>query len=335
MKSKQRLNEYAQNGLGQFRGEVKLSPHKPIWKRIFSDEAHLIYDELRIEGIRLYHIGSTSIPNIAAKPIIDILGSVPSLEELDSKNEVLINLGYEVKGEYGIPGRRYFVLYDSHGTRFVHLHTFQHESREIEKHLIFRDYLRANPTAAKEYEADKMRILQGESDWNNYTDAKDGKISQLIHEARQWTKPPRKVLAILGSAPGGQNTRTLLNDTFPDAELHIVDLAKQELSPYRYSTSPEDAFVEIVKQMLAAELVVFATPVYWYAMSGPMKDFFDRFSNLLRGPHKGLGEALAGKKVLLLSTGSDERLPFGFEVPFASTAIYLAMDYLGANYKPF
>ena len=64
-----------------------------------------------------------------------------------------------------------------------------------------------------------------------------------------------------------------------------------------------------------------------------MKNFFDRLSNLLGGEHKPLGESLYRKKIGLVSTGSDERRPLGFEVPFISTATYVGKDYLGAKYK--
>ncbi len=64
-----------------------------------------------------------------------------------------------------------------------------------------------------------------------------------------------------------------------------------------------------------------------------MKDFIDRFSDLLSGEHKQLGESLYGKKLQLVSTGYDLKLPLGFEVPFSGTAIYFGMDYLGAIYR--
>jgi multimeric flavodoxin WrbA len=83
-----------------------------------------------------------------------------------------------------------------------------------------------------------------------------------------------------------------------------------------------------VQNMIEADLVILATPVYWYAMSGPMKDFVDRFSNLMSGPHKELGEALYGKRLKVFSTGHDSSLPLGFEVPFSATALYFGIDYL-------
>lgn len=91
--------------------------------------------------------------------------------------------------------------------------------------------------------------------------------------------------------------------------------------------------MEIVKKALDVDLIVLATAVYWYSMSGVMKDFMDRFSDLLGGKYKHLGELLYGKKLELLTTGYDLKLPLGFEVPFAGTAIYFGIDYVGAKYK--
>ncbi|MGZ3670223.1 MAG: GrpB family protein, partial [Bdellovibrionota bacterium] len=160
MKHVERLKLFTENSIGLKRGNVELVPHNPEWTRLFSAEANLVSEQLRIEEMRLYHCGSTSITGISAKPIIDIVGSVPSISELDSKKPLLEEIGYEYKGEYGIPGRRYSVLYDPQKLiGYVHLHLFAHLDPEVEKHLLFRDFLRANVIIAKEYEADKIRLV--------------------------------------------------------------------------------------------------------------------------------------------------------------------------------
>jgi GrpB-like predicted nucleotidyltransferase (UPF0157 family) len=329
-----RLSAFRAEKIGLERdGRVRLVSHEFRWKRLFSDEAHLVYDFLRLEELRLYHCGSTSIPGIAAKPVIDIVGSVPSLAALDEKKAALEALGYEWKGEYGIPGRRYSVLYNQEKTAgYIHLHLFEEGNPEIERHLVFRDYLRAHPEKAAAYEQEKLRLVEAGTPRSEYTEAKAGVLSSLLAEAEAWRKTG-SVLAILGSAPGGKNTEAFLREKYPGAE--VVHLHREDVRPYQYGEAGEhsDAFPGIVEKMLGADLVVFATPVYWYAMSGPMKDFLDRFSNLLRGKHKAYGEALYGKQMRLLSTGYDDRLPFGFEVPLASTALYLGMDYFGAEYR--
>ena len=120
---------------------------------VFEVESKRIIDALDIETLKLHHCGSTAIPNIVAKPILYIVGEVSSLEELDEKKAVFVELGYEYKGEYGIPGRRYSVLYNEDKTLgYCHLHIFKSGSEELLNHVIFKDYLVGNPEAASRYE---------------------------------------------------------------------------------------------------------------------------------------------------------------------------------------
>ena len=83
--------------------------------------------------------------------------------------------------------------------------------------------------------------------------------------------------------------------------------------------------------MSPSQVIVFATPVYWYAMSAPLKIFFDRLTDMTENL-KALGKSLAGKPVWIIATGTEEILPEGFEVPFARTAEYFGMIYRGCAY---
>lgn len=331
----ERLNDLTKVGLGlNPDAPVELTPHHPRWKRAAADEAYAIYDELRLESLRLYHVGSTAVPGLRAKAVLDFLGAVPSLEEYDTKLKALAKLGYENLGEFGIPGRRYSRLSAPDGRRLVHLHVFREGDPQIARHLNFRDYLVENPGARQAYEDAKSRVAGSGLTGNDYAGAKNEIVAKLDKEAA--ARPaPRKVLALLGSAEGGRETEKFLRESYGHAELKVVPLHAANFRPYRYGHEgeAEPAFLALVEEMIAADLVVFATPVYWYSMGGPLKNFVDRFSDLLRGPHKGLGERLAFTKIKLLSTGGGDRLPVGFESPFALTAIYLGMDYLGAEYR--
>ena len=133
-------------------------PHRPEWKHAFLCEAHAIQSGLSGTEIELHHIGSTSIEGILAKPIIDILGAVSDLKEIDSKSGAFEGLGYEVMGAFGIAGRRYFRKVDGLGKRTHHLHIFQTGSAHIERHLAFRDYLVEHPGKAAEYSALKAKL---------------------------------------------------------------------------------------------------------------------------------------------------------------------------------
>jgi putative NADPH-quinone reductase len=144
-----------------------------------------------------------------------------------------------------------------------------------------------------------------------------------------------KALIILGSARSDGNTaaaaRHLLGQLGDDAEL--FDLLRYRITPYSYAPQPEaDDFPVIAQRMLAHPHIVFATPVYWYAMSGGLKTFFDRLTDLIRGPAKHRGEALAGRTVWLLAAGTDRELPPGFTEPFVRTAAYLGMSWGRAAY---
>lgn len=140
-----------------------------------------------------------------------------------------------------------------------------------------------------------------------------------------------KTLIIHGAAPGHHKTFDAVGKLSPFKDFELVDLLNFKIHPYNYdqSKNSHDDFKTIVKKMLEAENIIFATPVYWYAMSGTLKNFFDRFSDLLRTPE---GRALKGKKTYLIATGSDPELPPGFETPFRLTSEYFEMDYQRAFY---
>ncbi|BDY04483.1 GrpB family protein [Ferrimonas sp. YFM] len=129
--------------------EITVEPYSLDWPERFQQEAGKISDLLRLEGARLHHIGSTAVPGLAAKPVIDMLMQVPSLAELDAVSPRLEALGYLAKGEFGIGGRRYFQKGGAQRTH--HLHCYQAGSLEIRRHLAFRDYLRAHPDVARAY----------------------------------------------------------------------------------------------------------------------------------------------------------------------------------------
>lgn len=327
-----RILEYQNQGLGLTRGTVHLSPHNPKWKRLFSDEAYFIFDKLRDESLRLYHCGSTAVPGLDAKPIIDIVGSVSSVEQLDSKRNLLESIGYEYKGEYGIAGRRYCVLYNPEKTNaYFHLHIFEHDNPDVERHICFRDYLRKSEKARSDYSSEKSRIVQSNTPRSEYSSAKSPIILMLETEAKAQAAI-NNVLGILGAAVGHHKTNQFLIESFNHKNLEVIDLTEYPVAGFSYKKMPDDHFISIVRKMTNADLIVLATPVYWYSMSGTMKDFMDRFSNLMSGPHKALGESLCGKRIKVLSTGYDLAPPQGFEVPFSATAIYFGMDYMGCEY---
>lgn len=166
--------------------EVELVPHNPEWSQLADEEAKQILEQLSIPVIGIYHIGSTSIPGIKAKPILDFVMEVADLDEVIQSAEALEELGYISKGEYGIPGRQFFTK-DTNGERSHHLHVFQKGHPDIERHTVFRDFLRANPEAAHEYEIIKEKLAKRfPRESGSYTEAKTDFILSMDEVARYW-----------------------------------------------------------------------------------------------------------------------------------------------------
>jgi GrpB-like predicted nucleotidyltransferase (UPF0157 family)/RimJ/RimL family protein N-acetyltransferase len=165
----------------QPRGQrVYLVPHDPQWAVEFERESSLVRNALGDLLVAIHHIGSTAIPGISAKPIIDMLAVAGDVAQLDAKEPEMKALGYEALGEFGIAGRRYFRKDDALGKRTHQIHAFQIGSPQIERHLAFRDYLRAHPQPAHQYDVLNQRLAElHASDISAYTDGKDAFIAEI------------------------------------------------------------------------------------------------------------------------------------------------------------
>ena len=118
---------------------IMVVPYQPQWPAAFERAAREVKIALRESLLAIHHIGSTSIPGIHAKPIIDMLAVAGSLSRIDELAERMREIGYEVMGEFGIPGRRYFRRDNAAGVRTEQVHTFAAESPHVRRHLAFRD----------------------------------------------------------------------------------------------------------------------------------------------------------------------------------------------------
>ena len=137
---------------------VELVPHSPLWSEMAAAETLRLKGALGDVLVTVHHMGSTAIPGIMAKPIVDMIPIVTDLDALDAATPRVVALGYKSFGEFGIPTRRYFNWTDPVTCkRTFQLHCFARDSLQIARHLAFRDYLRAHPAKAKEYEAEKIR----------------------------------------------------------------------------------------------------------------------------------------------------------------------------------
>src|SRR5215210_2774693 len=166
---------------------VEVVPHDPQWRDAFGAEAKHVAAALGENVVAIHHIGSTAIPNIYAKPVIDLLVEVRDITEVDGQSSAMESLGYEVMGEYGIHGRRYFRKETPEGIRTHHIHAFETGSAEVERHLAFRDYMIAHAGEAQRYSELKRKLAEEHpQSIDGYMDGKDGFIKEMDRRAAQW-----------------------------------------------------------------------------------------------------------------------------------------------------
>jgi GrpB-like predicted nucleotidyltransferase (UPF0157 family) len=155
-------------------GPVELSEPSSDLLATFEFERMRLVQALGDILLEVHHIGSTAIGGIRAKPIVDIVPVVATLSLLDSNQRLVEGLEYAWWGEFGIARRRFCTLADpATKRRRVNAHFFEQGDPEIERHIAFRDYLRAHVHIAREYETIKMRsAAQHADDAALYNDGK-------------------------------------------------------------------------------------------------------------------------------------------------------------------
>lgn len=158
----------------------------PEWPTMFAVEAAWLKKIFGSNVVAVHHIGSTSIPNIKAKPIIDILLEVHDIEQVDSLNSQMEARGYVPYGEFGLAGRRYFPR-TTNGRRSHNVHTYQSGNPGMVRHFAFRDYMIAHPEAAKAYSDLKADLAaRFHDDFQAYMDGKDAFIQEYEQKALIW-----------------------------------------------------------------------------------------------------------------------------------------------------
>lgn len=165
--------------------KVEVFPYKDVWRTQFEQEAQKLKQVFGDILLAVHHIGSTSVPGLSAKPIIDLMPVVRKIEDVDAFQPAMEVLGYEARGENGLPGRRYFQKGGDQRTH--HVHIYEKENPEISRHLLFRDYLRCHPARAKVY-GDLKEHLARLYPFNieAYITGKHDLVQELEQEAMQW-----------------------------------------------------------------------------------------------------------------------------------------------------
>ncbi len=140
-----------------------------------------------------------------------------------------------------------------------------------------------------------------------------------------------KKIIITGSSRNDGDTKTLTNELIKKSNWDLVDLNDYNFGYYDYEHKYEnDDYLKLMRKIIDEyDTLIFATPVYWYSMSGIMKVFFDRITDLLE-IEKDLGRKLRGKNMAAISCSIGNNLGDIFWLPFSETADYLGMRYLGS-----
>lgn len=159
------------------------------WPELFEAERQRLATAVGVFVETIEHIGSTSVPGLAAKPVIDITIGVKDLAAADENVvQAIVDLGYEYVPDFEdvMPTRRYFRRSNAEGMRTHQIHLWQVDDPEYERHIVFRDYLRAHPDEAAAYGELKRKLAEKFDSVNDYADAKTGFIKERERRAYAW-----------------------------------------------------------------------------------------------------------------------------------------------------
>lgn len=173
-------SEYVQQKVTK---HIEVIPYDSEWPKLFEIEATLIKQALGNNCVEIHHIGSTSVPELAAKPTIDIITVIRDTNDIINKLEAV---GYQYKGEYNIP---FHFGFSKRGVTQINLHVYEEGNPEIELNILFRDYLRTHKDALNEYAKLKEQLLaqptsfeKNNSMFTGYNLGKDSFIRKVLQK---------------------------------------------------------------------------------------------------------------------------------------------------------
>jgi len=175
-------------GLGITPGHIVVTPWAPTWPAAFREECARLATAFGALETAIEHVGSTAVPGLAAKPVIDVMIGLPTLDEAPPLIAILKTLGYEYVAAFEavMPERRY-LRRDQDGQRTHHIHMVERDGAFWVRHLAFRDFLRAHPAQAQAYGRLKFQLAGlHPRDAGAYMDGKDGLIKHLEALALEW-----------------------------------------------------------------------------------------------------------------------------------------------------
>lgn len=173
--------------------KIEVVDYRPEWDTMFKVESKKIKKILGKNCVGVYHIGSTSVKGLPAKPIIDIMPVVKDISLVDAHNGEFEALGYECRGEFGIPGRRFFAKGGDNRTH--HIHIFEQSNQtDIQRHIAVRDYLNAHSDTAAKYAALKKKLAaEFPFDNDGYCDGKEEYMKSLEEKALHWQEKQNRI----------------------------------------------------------------------------------------------------------------------------------------------
>lgn len=165
--------------------QVIVTPYQSSWPEAFQQAKEQLETIFGDRLLEVHHIGSTAVPGLSAKPILDILPVVDSLDGIEAFDAAMEQIGYEAKGEFGMPGRRYYRKGGDNRTH--HIHLYADGNPEIIRHVVFRDYLRQHPEEVEAYSTIKERLAhQYPEDISAYIAGKDSFVKTMEQRALAW-----------------------------------------------------------------------------------------------------------------------------------------------------
>jgi len=165
--------------LGLQHGKNQIYRYSDDWPEQFKSEAIRILDVCGDMLIALEHVGSTSVPGLAAKPIVDMLAGVASLAVAEKMKKGMLSIGYDYPGDIGIPGDRIFGR--DPGFRLFLLHVVEYDGEQWHRYLNFRNALRGSQSLAAEYANLKIEIAKKYPEGRGiYTELKSEFINRVL-----------------------------------------------------------------------------------------------------------------------------------------------------------
>ncbi|MBN1872856.1 MAG: GrpB family protein [Anaerolineae bacterium] len=179
--------------LGVLEGKVQLVPHNPLWQTYFDLESHRLYAALGAYVKEIRHIGSTAIPGIYAKPILDVMVGLVNIADVRHCEALLVALGYTYEGEQAISGWHFFKKKAGNLTTH-HLHVVEWNGSYWLDHVLFQEYLFRHPEVAEAYESLKLALEKKHADNREaYTRDKTdfiNKVTEMAYRVQQYHPSP-------------------------------------------------------------------------------------------------------------------------------------------------